>query len=271
MAESPGLSPYSPLLGRGLAFRFDALADLGPVPEDMPKPPEPVALDSILAASSAEGELPFLTVAEAASLIRSGELSPVELTRALLTRIERLNPLLNAYITITADLALAQAEEAEAEIKQGNYRGPLHGVPISLKDLIATAGVLTTGGTAALADWIPSQNAEVWQRLRQAGAILLGKTNLHEMAAGGTGLNQFYGPARNPWATDRITGGSSSGSASAIAGNLSLASLGSDTGGSIRGPASLCGVVGLKPTFGLVSTRGALYLAWTNDHLGPIA
>lgn len=264
----PNPSSQTPLLGRGIPFRFEELANLGPIPEQWPIPPETVS--SIPPASAAEGDLAFLTIAEASIRIRDGDLSPVELTRALLARIERVNPLLNAFITVTADLALEQAKEAETAIQRGGYLGPLHGIPVTLKDLVATAGVLTTGGTGALADWVPKEDAFVWRRLREAGAILLGKMNLHEMAAGSTSLNPFYGASRNPWNPERITGGSSGGSGAGVAGHLCFASIGSDTGGSIRMPASLCGTVGLKPTFGLVSTRGALYLAWTNDHLGPL-
>jgi aspartyl-tRNA(Asn)/glutamyl-tRNA(Gln) amidotransferase subunit A len=264
----PSPSSQTPLSGRGIPFRFEALADLGPLPEQGPVPPETVS--SVLPPSKAEGDLAFLTIAEASIRIREGELSPVALTRALLTRIERVNPLLNAFITVTADLALDQAKEAEVAIQRGRYLGPLHGIPVTLKDLVATAGILTTGGTGALADWVPKEDAFVWRRLREAGAILLGKMNLHEMAAGSTNLNPFYGASRNPWNPERITGGSSGGSGAGVAGHLCFASIGSDTGGSIRMPASLCGTVGLKPTFGLVSTRGALYLAWTNDHLGPL-
>ncbi len=261
-------SPETPLLGRGIPFRFDGLATLGPLPAEIPTPRETVT--SIPPAPDAEGDLAFLTIAEASARIREGDLSPVELTRALLARIERVDPLLNAFITVTGDLALEQAGEAEVAIQRREYLGPLHGIPVTLKDLVATAGVLTTGGTGALADWIPEEDAAVCSRLREAGAVLLGKMNLHEMAAGSTNLNPFFGPAHNPWNPDHITGGSSGGSGAAVAGHLCFASIGSDTGGSIRMPASLCGTVGLKPTFGLVSTRGALYLAWTNDHLGPL-
>jgi aspartyl-tRNA(Asn)/glutamyl-tRNA(Gln) amidotransferase subunit A len=198
-------------------------------------------------------------------------LSPVELTQAFLERIERLNPLLNAYITISGELALKQARDAENEVAHGQYRGPLHGIPVSLKDLIATEGVLTTGATAAFADWIPSEDAVVWRRLRDSGAILLGKTNLDEIASGFATVNPFFGPARNPWNTARITGGSSGGSGAAVIAGLCMASIGSDTNGSIRVPSSLCGIVGLKPTYGLVSTKGGLFLSWTSDHFGPMA
>ena len=261
-------SSQNPLLGRGVPFRFEELSELGPPPEHWPTPPDVVS--SIPRPSAAEGDLAFLTISEASTLIKAGDISPVELTRALLTRIERVNPLLNAFITVTADLAMSQAKAAEKAIHRGEYLGPLHGIPVTLKDLVATAGVLTTGGTGALADWIPKEDATVWRRLREAGATLLGKMNLHEMAAGSTNLNPFYGASRNPWNPECITGGSSGGSGAAVAGHLCLGSIGSDTGGSIRMPASLCGTVGIKPTFGLVSTRGALYLAWTNDHLGPL-
>lgn len=261
-------SPQTPLLGRGVPFRFEELAQLGPLPEQSPTPKE--LASSVPPPTGAEGDLSFLTIAQASARIQAGEISPVELTRAVLARIERVDPLLNSFITVTADIALDQARKAEEAIQRGEYLGPLHGIPVTLKDLVATAGVLTTGGTGALADWVPKEDAEVWRRLREAGAILLGKMNLHEMAAGHTNLNPFYGTSRNPWNLERITSGSSGGSAAAVAGHLCLASIGSDTGGSIRMPASQCGVVGLKPTFGLVSTRGALFLSWTNDHLGPM-
>lgn len=258
----------TPHTGRGVAMRFHGLADLGTVPAEIPSPPtiSPVAPPP----SRDEGDLPFLTIAQAAPLIASGQLSPVELTRAFLARIERLNPVLNAYITVTAELALSQAREAEREIRAGHYRGPLHGIPMALKDLIASEGVLTTGGTAALSDWVPRESAVVWQRLREAGAVLLGKLGLHEMAAGFTNVNPFYGATLNPWDTSKITGGSSGGSGAALAARLCMASIGSDTAGSIRVPSALCGIIGLKPTFGRVSTRGALYLSWSLDHLGPM-
>ncbi len=268
MSEPVIPSPISPLTGRGVPFRFHGLNDLGEVTDEIPEPP--VLKNEATPPSAKEGELPYLTIAEAAALIKSKKLSPVELTEALLSRVDRLNPVLNAYITITADFAIAQAREAEAEIQKGDYKGPLHGIPLALKDLLCTEGILTTGATAALSDWVPGEDSEVWRRLKASGAILLGKLNLNEMAGGTSGLNQFYGPARNPWNIDYITGGSSSGSGSAVAASMCLGSVGSDTGGSIRYPAAFCGITGLKPTFGLVSTRNAIYLSWTRDHFGPM-
>jgi aspartyl-tRNA(Asn)/glutamyl-tRNA(Gln) amidotransferase subunit A len=255
--------------GRGSSVRFAWMNDLKTEQPEFLVPPQ--WDPSVRKRSDNEGDLPFLTIREAADRIKARDCSPVELTVALLERIERLNPLLNAYITVTSELALKQAREAQAEIEQGRYRGPLHGIPLCLKDLVATEGVLTTGGTGAFSDWVPREDATVWARLREAGAILLGKTGLHEMAAGFTNYNPFYGATRNPWNPYRITGGSSGGSAAAVAGNLCLGSIGSDTAGSIRVPASFCGLTGLKPTFGRVSTFGTLYLSWTRDHLGPMA
>ena len=268
MPAQPSPSPYSPYVGRGAAVRFAGTTELGAPPKALPTPPAWGA--TVPRPSRSEGALPFLTVAQAASLIKRRRLSPVELTQALLARIQRLNPLLNAYITVTADLALRQARDAESAIMRGDYLGPLHGIPVSLKDLIGTAGVLTTGGTGALSDWVPTEDAVVWQRLRKVGAVLLGKVGLHEMAAGFSSINPFFGPTHNPWDPQRVTGGSSGGSGASVAGHLALASIGSDTAGSIRVPSSLCGIVGLKPTFGRVSTRGALYLSWSLDHLGPM-
>lgn len=188
-----------------------------------------------------------LTLAEAAPLLRERTISPVELTRAYLERIERLNPLLNAYITVTADLALDAAKQAEAEILRGEYRGMLHGIPIALKDNIETAGVRTTAGSSFLRDYVPTEDAQVVKQLKYSGAILLGKTNLHEWAFGVINNNPWYGDTRNPWDTTRITGGSSGGSAAAVAAKMCLAALGTDTRGSVRIPAALCGVVGYKP------------------------
>ncbi len=263
---SPSFTSY---VGRGVPFRFHGVSELGPAPTTVPTPP--TLTDIIPTPSPREGDLSYLTIAQAAALIREKKLSPVELTHALLARIERLNPVLNAFITVTADLALGQARQAEEEIQKGEYRGPLHGIPLALKDLVATRGVLTTGGTGAFSDWVPREDAEVWRRLRNAGAVLLGKLGMHEMAFGFSNLNPFYGPTRNPWDIARATGGSSGGSGAAVAAGLCLGSVGSDTGGSIRVPASFCGVSGFKPTFGRVSTRGTIYLSWTRDHIGPLA
>lgn len=211
------------------------------------------------------------TLSEQVELLRRREVSPVELTRAYLQRIERLQPKLNAYISVTAEAALEAARRAESEIAAGNCRGPLHGIPISFKDLIATAGIRTTAGSKILADHIPGEDATVAQKLAAAGAICLGKNNLHEFAFGVTSNNEHYGPVRNPWNTDLIPGGSSGGSAAAVAAGLCTASVGTDTGGSIRIPASACGCVGLKPTYGLVSRYGVVPLSWSMDHVGPIS
>jgi aspartyl-tRNA(Asn)/glutamyl-tRNA(Gln) amidotransferase subunit A len=202
--------------------------------------------------------------------LRAGKISPVDLTRECLARIEKLNPVLNAFITVTAESALAQARLAESEIQSGDWRGPLHGIPIAFKDLIDTAGVLTTAGSAHWKERIPTADADVVRRLKQAGAILLGKQNLHEFAYGGSSLISHYGPVRNPWNRAHISGGSSGGSAAAVAAGLGYASIGTDTAGSIRGPAALCGIVGLKPTYARVSTRGVFPLSASLDHVGPI-
>ncbi len=216
-------------------------------------------------------EFAFASIEQLAPLLRRKKLSPVELVKMLLARIERLNPKLNAYLTVTAEQALAAARKAEAEILRGRWRGPLHGVPVSLKDNIWTRGVRTTAGSKILSDFIPDEDAAIVLRLRRAGAIVLGKTNLHEFAYGVTTNNPHFGPTRNPWGTACIPGGSSGGSAAAVAAGLCFASVGSDTGGSIRIPAALCGIVGLKPTFGLVSCRGVVPLAPSLDHVGPLA
>ncbi len=216
-------------------------------------------------------DLPLKTIAELAPLIRRGEVSPVELTEQTLTRIERLQPELNAYITVTAELALEQARQAEGEIASGNYRGPLHGIPYAAKDLLETRGIRTTAGTKILADRVPETDAAVVERLRDAGAVLVGKANLHENAYGITSSNPHYGPVRNPWDLERIPGGSSGGSTAALSAGLCSFSLGTDTGGSIRIPASLCSLTGLKPTFGRVSRVGCYPLGHTLDHIGPFA
>jgi len=210
------------------------------------------------------------TVVAAAAALRDGKLSPVELIRECLARIDQLNPTLNAFITVTADQALDQARTAEAEIQRGNWRGPLHGIPIALKDVFDTAGVRTTGASKLFENRVPTEDAAAVHRLKDAGAVLIGKTNLHEFAYGGSTMVSHFGVVRNPWATDRIAGGSSSGSAVAVATGMCFAALGSDTAGSIRQPSALCGLVGMKPTYGRVSMRGMLPLAWSYDHAGPI-
>ncbi len=211
-----------------------------------------------------------LSISEAAELLREKKISPVDLATACLDRIERLNPVLNAFITVTHEGAMAQARVAEAEIQRGQWRGPLHGIPIGLKDLIDTAGVRTTCGSALFADRVPTEDAEVVQRLKRAGAVLIGKQNLQEFAYGGTSASSHYGAVHNPWNPKHIAGGSSGGSAAAVAAGMCFGAIGSDTGGSIREPAAFCGIVGLKPTYGRVSTRGVFPLSWSLDHVGPI-
>ncbi|MBI3069336.1 MAG: amidase [Betaproteobacteria bacterium] len=216
-------------------------------------------------------DLHFLGIAEAAKLIESRKLSPVELTRALLDRIQAIDPQINAFITVTADLALKQAKEAEAEILHGRYRGPLHGIPVGLKDIYNTAGILTSGQSRICIDNIPQTNATATEKLYRAGALLMGKLATHEFAHGGPSFDLPWPPARNPWNTAHYTGGSSSGSAGAVAGGMVLGALGTDTGGSIRTPAFYCGVVGLKPTYGLVSRTGVIPSSSSFDHCGPLA
>ena len=203
-------------------------------------------------------ELHFLTIAEAAQLIRTRKLSPVEYTDALLARIESLEPQLNAFITLTSDFARRQARQAEAEIMSGRYHGPLHGIPFALKDIYNTKGILTSGGSKVCIDNVPDEDATTTRMLYDAGAVLLGKLQTHEFAHGGPSFDLPWPPARNPWHLEHFTGGSSSGSGAALAAGLAPASLGSDTGGSIRGPASFCGIVGLMPTSGLVSRAGVI-------------
>jgi len=219
-------------------------------------------------------DLAFASIADLARLYRKRKLSPVEVTKVMLTRIEKLNPKLNAYLTVTSQVALAQAKKSEAELfarKSRRDRGPLHGIPISLKDNIYTKNIRTTAGSKILNDFVPDHDAAVWSKLKDAGAILLGKTNLHEFAYGVTTNNPHFGPTRNPWDLARIPGGSSGGSAAAVAAGLCYASIGTDTGGSIRIPAALCGIVGLKPTLHRVSVDGVLPLSPTLDCVGPLA
>jgi len=210
------------------------------------------------------------TIAEASALLRRKEISPVDLTTACLDHIEQLNPQLNAFITVLHDSALAQAHAAETEINTGHCRGPLHGIPIGLKDLIDTAGVKTTCGSALFADRVPTEDADIVRRLKSAGAVLIGKQNMQEFAYGGTSTSSYFGPVRNPWDTDRIAGGSSGGSAAAVASGMCFGAIGTDTGGSVREPAAFCGIVGLKPTYGRVSMRGVFPLSLSLDHVGPL-
>src|SRR5438132_1847615 len=212
-----------------------------------------------------------LGLSEASQLVRSKKVSPVELTHECLNRIERLNPKLNAFITVTADSALAEARHAEAEIQHDGWRGPLHGIPIALKDLVDTAGVRTTAASGVFTDRVPIEDAEIVRRLKAAGAVFLVKLNLHEFAYGGSSAISYFGPVHNPWNLDYSPGGSSGGFAAAVAAQLCYGAIGSDTGGSIRQPAGYCGIVGLKPTYGRVSTSGVIPLSWSLDHLGPMA
>jgi aspartyl-tRNA(Asn)/glutamyl-tRNA(Gln) amidotransferase subunit A len=216
------------------------------------------------------GDPTDLTIAGAGQLIRSGEISPRDLVDAYLDRIEQIDGRLNSYITVTADRAQRRARELETEIASGNWRGPLHGIPIALKDNIDTAGVLTTAASGVYADRIPAESAEVVTRLEAAGAIVLGKLNMHEFAFGASSVITHYGPVHNPWDLERIPAGSSGGSGAAVAARLCAGALGTDTGGSIRMPAAHCGIVGFKPTYGLSSIRGIIPLSYTYDHVGPM-
>jgi aspartyl-tRNA(Asn)/glutamyl-tRNA(Gln) amidotransferase subunit A len=211
-----------------------------------------------------------LTITHLAPLIKKKNISPVELTRFFLKRISKLQPGINAYITITPETALAEARRAEMEILQGRYRGALHGMPVSLKDLFYTRGIRTTAGSKVLRRFVPKEDATVVNLLRDAGCVFLGKTNMHEFAYGATNVNPHYGPVRNPWDTSRISGGSSGGSAAAVITGQSIASFGSDTGGSIRIPSAACGCVGFKPTYGLISLDGVIPLSYSLDHAGPL-
>jgi aspartyl-tRNA(Asn)/glutamyl-tRNA(Gln) amidotransferase subunit A len=211
-----------------------------------------------------------MSILDIAQLVRRKSVSPVELTQQCLAKIEKFNPSLNAFITITAESALEQARMAEAEIQRGHWRGPLHGIPIGLKDLIDTAGVRTTAASAFFKDRVPSEDAEIVSRLKKAGAVFLGKQNLHEFAYGGSSIISHFGEVRNPWNTACVAGGSSGGTAAAVAAGMCYAGIGTDTAGSVREPASQCGIVGLKPTFGRISVRGVIPLSPSLDHVGPL-
>jgi aspartyl-tRNA(Asn)/glutamyl-tRNA(Gln) amidotransferase subunit A len=216
------------------------------------------------------GEPHFLTIAEASNMIERRALSPVELTQIMLNRIAKIDPQLNAYLMVTADLAIKQAQQAEAEIMSGRWRGPMHGVPYALKDIYCTKGIRTTAHSRTRADYVPNFDATTVTKLQDAGAVLLGKLSTHEFAHGGPSFDLPWPPARNPWNRDYFTGGSSSGSGSAVAAGLAMAALGSDTGGSIRNPAALCGLIGLKPTYGLISRSGVYTNSFSYDTAGPM-
>jgi aspartyl-tRNA(Asn)/glutamyl-tRNA(Gln) amidotransferase subunit A len=215
-------------------------------------------------------DLAYLGISDASDLIKARKLSPVEYTQGLLARIERLNPRFHAFLKLTPDIALADARRTEDEIGRGNWRGPLHGVPFALKDIIDYAGLPTTGHSKVLRDHVASADAVVTARLRAAGGIMLGKLSTHEFAIGGPSFDLPWPPAVNPWGGAHFPGGSSSGSGVALAAGLAPATLGSDTGGSIRNPAAMCGITGLKPTYGLVSRRGVFPLSYSLDHVGPM-
>ncbi len=212
----------------------------------------------------------MLSLVEAAEQIRNRKLSPVELTKACLDRIERMNPEVNAFITVTADLAMEEGKQAEDEITAGKWRGPMHGIPVALKDLIDVAGVRTTAGSRQYSNRMATEDAVIVAQLKQAGAVIVGKTNLHEFAFGGSGIVSASGPARNPWDKSRITGGSSSGSAAAVAAGMCIAAIGTDTAGSVRCPAALCGIVGHRPSRGTLSNDGIVPLATSFDTPGPM-
>jgi len=216
-------------------------------------------------------DLAYATIADITNHYRRRALSPVELTRALLDRIERLDPTLHAFVTVTAERALADAKRAEAALGHGQDASPLLGIPVAYKDIYATRGIRTTAGSALLADWVPEDDATCVTRLREAGSVMLGKLITHEFAFGIQFPGHRFQPAKNPWNLDHMPGGSSSGSAVALATGLVGGALGSDTGGSIRGPAAFCNIVGLKPTYGRVSRAGVITLSWTLDHTGPMA
>lgn len=215
--------------------------------------------------------MPFLSISEAAALLRSGKVSSAELTADSLKRSRELQPRLNAFMTFMEDSARAEAKQADSDFAKGLDRGPMQGIPVAVKDLFFSKGVRTTAGSKIFADFVPSHDAAVVEKLRAAGAVITGKLGMHELAFGITNNNSHYGPVRNPWDTSRIPGGSSGGSGAAVAAGLVFAAMGSDTGGSIRIPASYCGTAGLKPTYGLVSRYGSFPLGFSLDHMGPLA
>ena len=215
-------------------------------------------------------EICYMGAGDLSKLVQSKEISPVEIIEAHLTRIDATEPVLNSFITLLADQARKSARQAEKDIQAGRYKGPLHGIPVALKDLYNTGGVRTTSGCRIFDTFIPTEDCTVAAKFHQAGAILLGKLNMHQFAYGPTGENPDYGHMHNPWNPDMVTGGSSGGSGSAAAAGQCTITTGSDTGGSIRIPAALCGIVGLKPTYGLVSRYGLSALSWSLDHPGPM-
>jgi aspartyl-tRNA(Asn)/glutamyl-tRNA(Gln) amidotransferase subunit A len=215
-------------------------------------------------------ELPFLTIREISRLIREKEISPVELTKSVLNRIDEIDPKLHTYISVLKDEARSTAKEAEKLILSGSYLGPLHGVPISIKDIFLVKGTRTTCGSKILENFVSPYDATVVERLKTAGAVIVGKNNMDEFAMGSSTENSYFGPTRNPWDLERVPGGSSGGSAACVAASLCFASVGTDTGGSIRQPAALCGIVGLKPTYGRVSRFGMIAFASSLDQAGPI-
>jgi aspartyl-tRNA(Asn)/glutamyl-tRNA(Gln) amidotransferase subunit A len=214
-------------------------------------------------------ELPFLTISEVSRFIKRREISPVELTQSVLNRIEKIDPKLGAFISVLKDEALNTAKEAEKLISSGTYLGPLHGVPISIKDIFLMKGIRTTCGSRILENFVSPYDATVVEKLKQAGAVIVGKNNLDEFAMGSSTENSYFGPTKNPWDLERVAGGSSGGSAASTAVSLCFASVGTDTGGSIRQPAALCGIVGLKPTYGRVSRFGMIAFASSLDQAGP--
>src|SRR5919206_688439 len=216
-------------------------------------------------------DIAFLTIAELGRLYRSRELSPVEVTKALLARIAAHDGKLHSFLRLTEEVALREAETAERELMAGTSRGPLHGVPYALKDIVETAGIATTGHSKLRQDYVPREDAELVKRLKAGGGIMMGKLATWEFALGGPSFDLPWPPARNPWNPEHLPGGSSSGAGAAVAAGLFPMALGSDTGGSVRNPASACGIVGLKPTYGLVSRRGVFPLSFTLDHVGPLS